>query len=61
MKIRTVQVFAGVWNGETGNLIEANPNNEFHRVEMHRSKVILAVKPSEYIFVNYSEAPKAKS
>jgi hypothetical protein len=45
--MKQVRVYAGVWNGEIGTLVEAQQGNTFHRVQMP-SGVILAVKPSEY-------------
>lgn len=48
MKPIKVRVYAGVWDGQSGELIEANPNNEFHRVKMDSNGVILAVKVGEY-------------
>ena len=50
--MRRVRVFAGVWNGEIGELIEATHGNTFHRVRLIHNGLILAVYPHEYEFVS---------
>jgi Ni,Fe-hydrogenase III large subunit len=49
-----VRVYAGVWDGESGELIEAQQGNTFHRVKMDSNGVILAVKPGEYEVIDSS-------